>query len=152
MCSHRVRLFHRFLISAAVLFSFALASAGASDLRFQVSGIEAGRGGTICAGVYASEEGYLDPGFQIAQVAYPISGAITSGVFTNLPPGNYVIAILHDEDGDYLMKTGALGMPKEGYGFSGVDKAKMKPPKFEKAAISLDGTESAELEIFMNYL
>ncbi len=37
---------------------------------------------------------------------------------SELPPGRYAIAAMHDEDGDKKMKTGLFGIPSEGFGFS----------------------------------
>src|SRR5687767_271004 len=47
-----------------------------------------------------------------------------------LPPGNYAIAILHDENDDLKMKTNWLGIPVEGYGFSNNVMGVMGPPSF----------------------
>lgn len=127
------------------------AFAGASDLHFIVYGVDYELGGTIGAGLYASEDGYLEPGFEIAGVITEVSGDTAVGTFEDLPPGKYVIAILHDTDGDNLMKTGAMGMPKEGYGFSGTGRPVTMPPKYNKVGINLDGSEDHSVDIFIKY-
>ena len=124
----------------------------AGDLYIQVAGIDTGLGGMILAGAYASEEGYLEPGYQVANIALAANGDTLNGVFPDLPSGRYVIAILHDTDGDKEMDTGFLGIPKEGYGFSGAKEGKLKPPKFEDAAIFLDDNDEKSTVIIMKYM
>ncbi len=54
-------------------------------------------------------------------------------IFTGLPPGNYAIAILHDENGDLKMNTNFFGIPKEGYGFSNNVMGTFGPPGYSRA-------------------
>lgn len=59
--------------------------------------------------------------------------------FSNLPPGKYAAAILHDENNNLKMDFNFVGVPKEGYGFSNNAKGMFGPPSFEKAAFNVDG-------------
>lgn len=70
--------------------------------------------------------------------------------FSGVKPGNYAIALLHDEN-DNGKADRALGMmPKEGYGFSRDAPVKMAPPKFKDAVFEQDeGTN--RLTIKMRY-
>ncbi|MDF1567691.1 MAG: DUF2141 domain-containing protein [Spirochaetaceae bacterium] len=126
----------RHIFPAVLTFLIAL-PAGSLELRFRVSGIEVESGGRILAGLYASEEGFPEAGYEVGGVIIDVSGETVEGVFTELPPGRYVVAVVHDTDGDGTMTTGFMGIPKEGYGFSGVEEAPLKPPKFNKAAVEL---------------
>jgi uncharacterized protein (DUF2141 family) len=57
--------------------------------------------------------------------------------FTGVKPGEYAIALLHDEN-DNGKADRAMGMmPKEGYGFSRDAPVKMAPPKFTDAVFKL---------------
>lgn len=58
--------------------------------------------------------------------------------YTNLPPGDYGIALLHDRDGDAEMSYNWLGVPVEGHGFSGINNRITSEPGFNdcKFAIS----------------
>lgn len=49
--------------------------------------------------------------------------------FTNVPPGDYAIAALHDENQDGKVNM-ALGIPREGVGFSRSPRLKFSAPKF----------------------
>ncbi|PKP98399.1 MAG: hypothetical protein CVT76_02465 [Alphaproteobacteria bacterium HGW-Alphaproteobacteria-15] len=58
--------------------------------------------------------------------------------FSGVKPGNYAIALLHDEN-DNGKADRALGMmPKEGYGFSRDAPVRMAPPKFKDAVFRIE--------------
>ena len=79
------------------------------------------------------------------------AGEQLSFTFTNVEPGSYAIALLHDEN-DNGKADRALGMmPKEGFGFSRDAKVRMGPPKFDDAVFDFDGSD-AELTIKMRYM
>ena len=70
--------------------------------------------------------------------------------FTGVAPGNYAIALLHDEN-DNGKADRAMGMmPKEGYGFSRDAPVKMAPPKF-KDAVFAQGDGTKRMAIKMRY-
>ena len=68
--------------------------------------------------------------------------------FTGVEPGDYAIALLHDEN-DNGKADRTLGMiPREGYGFSRDAKVRMGPPKFRDAVFKHG---SQNLTIKMRY-
>lgn len=70
--------------------------------------------------------------------------------FTGVKPGNYAIALLHDEN-DNGKADRAMGMmPKEGYGFSRDAPVKMAPPKFTDAVLAI-GDGMQRITIKMRY-
>ncbi|WP_086606787.1 DUF2141 domain-containing protein [Erythrobacter donghaensis] len=70
--------------------------------------------------------------------------------FTGVKPGNYAIALLHDEN-DNGKADRAMGMmPKEGYGFSRDAPVNMAPPKFKDAVMAI-GDSMNRLTIKMRY-
>lgn len=72
-------------------------------------------------------------------------------LFTDVKPGRYAIALLHDEN-DNGKADRALGMmPKEGFGFSRDAKVRMGPPKFKDAAFDYVGNAKV-LTIKMRYM
>lgn len=70
--------------------------------------------------------------------------------FTGVRPGDYAVALLHDEN-DNGKADRAMGMmPKEGYGFSRDAPVKMAPPKFQDAVFR-QGEGTTRLTIKMRY-
>lgn len=70
--------------------------------------------------------------------------------FTGVKPGNYAIALLHDENNNGKADRALGMMPKEGYGFSRDAPVKMAPPKFEDAVFE-QGEATQRLTIKMRY-
>ena len=70
--------------------------------------------------------------------------------FADIPPGNYAIAVVHDENMNGKLDTGLMGVPKEGYGFSNDARALFGAPTFAAAAMKYDG-RNLELTIKMRY-
>ncbi|MEO0698152.1 MAG: DUF2141 domain-containing protein [Pseudomonadota bacterium] len=70
--------------------------------------------------------------------------------FSDVEPGDYAVALLHDENNDGKANRALGMMPKEGYGFSRDAKVRMGPPKFGDAVFEHVG-EDQELTIKMRY-
>lgn len=64
-----------------------------------------------------------------------------------LPPGDYALAVLHDENGNMQMDKKAFGLPKEGYGFSQNVMGTFGPPSFNKAAVHFPAQKSIEIRM-----
>jgi len=58
-------------------------------------------------------------------------------LIADVPYGEYAMSFLHDEDGDQQMKSGWLGKPLEGFGFSGSPEYTFGPPAFSDASFLL---------------
>ncbi len=70
--------------------------------------------------------------------------------FTNVRPGDYAIALLHDENEDGKANR-VMGMaPREGYGFSRDAPVRVAPPKWDDAVFTI-GQASQNLTIKMRY-
>jgi len=70
--------------------------------------------------------------------------------FGPVPAGRYAVSLIHDENGNGKLDT-RLMIPREGYGFSNDAPVRMGPPKFERAAFTVEG-ELVRLAIRMRYL
>jgi uncharacterized protein (DUF2141 family) len=70
--------------------------------------------------------------------------------FTGVKPGNYAIALLHDENNNGKADRAMGMMPKEGYGFSRDAPVNMAPPKFKDAVMAI-GEGLSRLTIKMRY-
>jgi uncharacterized protein (DUF2141 family) len=55
----------------------------------------------------------------------------------SVEPGDYAIAVYHDENGNGKMDTRMFGIPKEPYGFSNNFRPKMSVPKFSDCEFSV---------------
>lgn len=80
----------------------------------------------------------------------PAKGTLTF-TFSGVQPGNYAIALLHDENENGKADRAMGMMPKEGFGFSRDAKVRMGPPKFGDAVFAVGG-EPVSQAIKMRYM
>ena len=71
--------------------------------------------------------------------------------FTGVKPGQYAIALLHDENNNGRMDRALMMMPREGFGFSRDAPVRMGPPTFDRAAFDV-GAENTVMTIRMRYM
>jgi uncharacterized protein (DUF2141 family) len=121
---------------------------GAVELR--VEGV-ASTQGTVYASIFLQAEGFPgDKGMAFSYRAVPAQNGTVVLFFEEVPAGEFVVAVLHDADGNEELSFNLLGMPKEDYGFSRGARAMFGPPPFEKAAVSLQPGESKKLTVKVN--
>ncbi|AJP74694.1 hypothetical protein TS85_20470 [Sphingomonas hengshuiensis] len=64
-----------------------------------------------------------------------------------LPPGDYAVAIIHDENGNGKLDT-VMGIPREGFGFSRNPAIGFGPPRFSAARFGVSaGAEEQQVRI-----
>lgn len=72
-------------------------------------------------------------------------------VFASVPPGDYALSILHDENGNGRLDT-MMGIPKEGVGFSENPVLRFSAPKFAAARFTIgerDMVKDVKLRYFL---
>jgi uncharacterized protein (DUF2141 family) len=72
------------------------------------------------------------------------AGAPTAA-FPGLSPGEYAIAVIHDENANAKLDTFA-GIPKEGIGFSRNPRFTFGPPRFAAARFSVAGDAAGDAQ------
>jgi uncharacterized protein (DUF2141 family) len=125
-------------VAAMLLASVTMANAQGGRMGVAVSGLRSDAGNVRC-GLYASSNGFPQPGRELRGTAARISGNQATCVFANVPPGTYAVAAFHAEQNERQMQFGAFGKPKQGYGFSGNPSSSMGPPSFSAAAFDYKG-------------
>lgn len=71
--------------------------------------------------------------------------------FSNLPAGQYALAIVHDENGNNKLDTFA-GIPKEGIGFSRNPSFSFGPPRFSQVVFVAQGAGTSQRVKIKYYL
>jgi uncharacterized protein (DUF2141 family) len=67
--------------------------------------------------------------------------------FANVPPGDYVLAVIHDENANNKVDT-FMGIPREGVGFSRNPAMIFGPPKYEAAKFhAAPGPEALDVKL-----
>jgi len=69
--------------------------------------------------------------------------------FANVPPGDYAVTVLHDENENFKLDT-TLGIPREGVGFSRNPRLVMSAPAFTATVFKVAGA-SVPLTVKLKY-
>lgn len=125
--------------------------AATGSIEVTITGFRHDEGRALVA-LFRSGAGFPDRGESAAQrVEMPIRGGRARVRFDGVTPGPFAVSVLHDEDGDFRMATGAFGIPQEGYGVSRDAVRRFGPPRFEEAGLLLAAGEQARITIRMHY-
>lgn len=124
-----------------------LAQPESSTLTVKIQGLRSAKG-QVGILVFPGKDGFpSDRHKAIRQILLPLTGTSVTHNFINLPSGNYAVTVMHDENGNNELDVNFLGIPKEGYAFSGNGSALLGPPSFEKAAVRLEANRTIELKV-----
>lgn len=114
-------------------------SSGTSDLTIYITGLRSNQG-VVRASLYNSPDGYATqtPAGAFHTAALPIRGDTAVWRLKNVPTGDYAVLFFHDEDNSGVMNKNLLGIPKEGYGYSGNSGSKTHVPSWDVAKFHVD--------------
>lgn len=122
-----------------------------STLTLELLGLRNAQG-VICAALFAGPEGYpSDPDKAVRSGCFPITSLPCTLLFDDLPFGTYAATVHHDENMDGKLNCNALGIPKEGIGFSGNPRIWKGAPPFQRAEFYFSA-ENTIVAITMKYL
>ena len=131
-----------------------LASARAdsnSNLTIDVAGIK-NQSGKICATLFSESKGFPSDSKQSLQSeCIEVKETPQKLIFKNLKPGTYAVALIHDANGDGILNSNSFRMPTEGFGFSKNPLVLTGPPKFNDAAVKVEGVNT-DIQIKLQYL
>ena len=123
---------------------------GTGRLVLEITGLR-NDAGEIFLSVYAGRHGFPnDVAVAIVNRHQPIIDRHCRVVIDDMPYGEYAVSVLHDENLDGQMESTLLGIPKEGFGFSGNPKAKLGPPDYDDVRFLLLAPEKT-MTIVMQY-
>lgn len=135
-------------IVAAVPFLLG-AGAPSGELRVDLSGVRNARG-TLLLCLTANATHFpdcgKDPAARTLSVPAGRAGAVT---FAGVTPGDYALAVMHDENGNAKLDT-TMRIPREGFGFSRNPVVRFGAPKFRDVRFAM-GTASMNLPVKMRY-
>ncbi|MBZ9788173.1 DUF2141 domain-containing protein [Psychroflexus sp. CAK57W] len=108
--------------------------------------------GVIACAIFESGEGYPDKFMKSGSkiMITQITGKDASFEFSDIKPGTYAIAVIHDENMNGELDSNLFGIPTEGYGFSSGAEVNMSAPSFSEAEFLYDGGD-LQLSIALDY-
>ena len=147
-----------FIVFLALLVTSA---ARASELRVTVTDVRSNTG-ELLIGLYETSDGFVKAianaetsGImadrnRLVGVAMRARTGTQLAVFAQLPPGQYAVIVVHDENDDGRLDANAFGVPIEGYGFSNDARGFLSAPTFDATAITI-GDSDASIAISLTY-
>ena len=125
----------------ALIFAMAPLNQSTTDLKKNTITIEISNlkntKGQICVLVFNGKSGYPED-FNKAHKSkiFPVTGNTTTVKMEDIISGDYVLTVLHDENGNRIMDKNIFGVPLEGYGVSNNPKPnRFGPPDYTKGII-----------------
>lgn len=117
-----------------------------NTLSVQVNNVPSGHG-SVKVAVYDSDDSFLS--FDQVLRSDSVNADTGSVVLhiSDLPAGEYALAIFHDENDNGKLDTNWLGIPREKVAFS---KAKMKtfgPPKFKECSFKMSSDHEIHIDL-----
>lgn len=130
----------RFLILAIICLIATAFKPSVTGIKVDVTNLR-NNNGFVLLSLFKDGEGYPDNSEKaFKKLKAGISDKKATAIFSDIPPGQYAIAILHDENNDQKINKNSLGKPKEGYGFSNNVIGAFGPPAFKRASFRYNGT------------
>ena len=139
------------LALALLLVAAAAAPARAETVVVEMKGFRSDKSKALVA-LFAAKDGFPNhPKKAMRRVEVNIKNRAAVAILSDVAPGTYAVAVLHDEDGNKAMKTGLFGIPKEGYGASQDARGNFGPPPFGEAKFALRPGRKLTTRIKMAY-
>ena len=103
--------------------------------------------GHLNLGLYNLDESFPNKGEEYRLYSFEINDTSESLVLEDLPPGEYALAMYHDENSDKKCNANFIGIPKEGYGFSNNVRPKFSVPPFHKCKIDIEKDTTIAIDL-----
>lgn len=115
----------------------------------EVSGLIPDKG-SVYLGLYDKKGGFLKENAAFANAKVKASGNKVSYTFTNLPLGEYAVAVYQDVNSNGKCDRNMIGYPTEGFGFSKNYRPKLSAPKFDEVKIAVKQSTKASIALIGN--
>ena len=128
------------------------ASPSVCTLRIHVDGLRNSTG-VVGSVLFTSPDGWPeDPkkAYRRGPTVIPPGQRQATVVWENLPPGDYAIAAIHDENRNAKLDRNLIGIPKEGFGFANNPHVGFSAPPFRSAVVHVQ-CPTTDTDIHLQY-
>lgn len=141
-------MYKKSLVLSTILFSGLVLHAQSIELTIKNIKTQEGQ---LCVAVFDSEEGFKNEVPFWAEIYPKNFNADEFVVQIQLPPGEYGVTVLDDENKDLKMNFTKIGFPKEGFGFGGYKFKGFFKPSYNKFKFDLKEKQKINLEVELKY-
>lgn len=151
----------RILISMMVLASLSLLFPGVSSIVAQEKGncsltVKAwgfkNNNGFAMIGLWTHPEKWTEDAGKLVGARVVIKNLRAEAHFDHLACGSYAIALFQDANRNGILDKNFIGIPREGYGFSGKGDYRTGPAKFDEALVPVDKYDTVYDVMIINVL
>ncbi len=136
----RIKMMKSTLLLTPLLF-FGFAKSNAQSFNLKVSNVKSTA--VLRIAFYKKENKFPDEGkFAFAKEFKPTKTGEVTLTFTDIPAGEYALAIYQDSNGNKKLDTNLVGYPKEPFGFSQNIKPKFSAPAYEECKIMFNANNT----------
>ncbi|MFX0201916.1 MAG: DUF2141 domain-containing protein [Candidatus Hodarchaeota archaeon] len=128
------------IIITILTFFASLAYAQSGTITVEILGIKEIKG-QISIGLYNKSDDFPETGKAYKGVFVKVSKNTIKYTFSDIPDGDFAIAVFHDSNSNEKLDKNLFGLPKEAYAFSN----NARTPSFDKAKFQLKGSYTAKI-------
>lgn len=103
--------------------------------------------GFVEIGLFNKAKGFLKENHHFRKKRVKVTKKKISYTFTDIPNGDYAIAVYHDENANGITDKNFWGIPQERYGFSNNFRPKLSAPTFEQVKFFIKGDEDIYISL-----
>jgi uncharacterized protein (DUF2141 family) len=108
--------------------------------------------GIMSFALYNNNSSFNDPEQAFLEYFIPVTDKPSMTFrFDNIPPGEYALALFHDENSNNELDQNFLRIPQEGFGFSNNAMGNFGPPKYEDAKFLLKAGNFVKLTVNLTH-
>lgn len=104
--------------------------------------------GVMVISLYNKESSFPIEGKEFRINLVEVASHSVSTTFNNLVPGEYAVALYHDQNSDEICNLGLFGIPKEGFGFSRNFRPKWSAPHYNDCKIEILKDMAITIDLF----
>lgn len=115
----------------------ALPSEAGCTLRIHVDGLRNSTG-VVGAAIFKSADGWpedMNKAFHHWPTPIAAGAHEATAVWDGLPPGDYGVVAIHDENKNHKLDRNFIGFPKEGFGFANNPHVGLSAPSYQAAIV-----------------
>ncbi len=138
-------------ITTLLLLHVCFVTSFAQTLEVIISNIRTNKG-QLCVAIFDNEDGFKkeQPCWEKSYSKSSIEqGKIVLTIC--IPTGTYGLSVLDDEDGDRKMNYNLIGVPQEGFGFSGYRHKGIRKPPFNNFIFRVEENQTEKIVVEMKY-
>ncbi len=108
-------------------------------LRIHVDGLR-NSVGVVGTAIFTSAQGWpedMSKAFRHGPTPIAAGERQATAVWDNLPPGDYGVVVIHDENRNHKLDRNIFGWPKEGFGFANNPHVGLSAPPFNQALVHI---------------